>query len=226
MSIFAIADLHLSLSVNKPMDIFNGWDNYVDKIKLNWEKLVKKDDSVVIAGDISWAMALEESLADFEFINNLPGTKYILKGNHDFWWESRTKMENFFKEHNFNTLHIIHNSAAACENIAICGTRGWFYDAENDNKVLLREANRLNTSIIEAEKIGLQPIVFLHYPPLFDTQVCEEIMNVLKQHDIKKCYYGHLHGNAIKKAVIGKHYGIDFRLISCDFIGFTPVVVV
>lgn len=137
-------------------------------------------------------MALKESLADFEFINNLPGTKYILKGNHDFWWESRTKMENFFKEHNFNTLHIIHNSAAACENIAICGTRGWFYDAENDNKVLLREANRLNTSIIEAEKIGLQPIVFLHYPPLFDTQVCEEIMNVLKQHDIKKCYYGHL----------------------------------
>ncbi len=140
MSIFAIADLHLSLSVNKPMDIFNGWDNYVDKIKLNWEKLVKKDDSVVIAGDISWAMALGRSLADFEFINNLPGTKYILKGNHDFWWASRTKMEKFFKEHNLNTLHIIHNSAAACENIAICGTRGWFYDAENDNKVLLREA--------------------------------------------------------------------------------------
>lgn len=228
MALFAIADLHLSLGTDKPMDVFNGWNNYVSRLEKNWRAIVKKDDTVVIAGDISWAMKLEETYNDFAFINNLPGKKLFLKGNHDYWWVTRRKIEEYFAANNFDTLSIIFNSAQAVGEYAVCGTRGWYYDAETDAdmKVLNREVGRLKASIEEALKFKLKPVVFLHYPPVYGDTPCNEILNVLKEYNISKCYYGHIHGgNAAKKAVTGNYDGIDLKLIACDYVNFIPVLV-
>ena len=228
MSLFAIADLHLSLGTDKPMDIFRGWDGYEKRLEENWRKLITHNDTVVIPGDISWAMKLSDTFEDFRFINGLPGRKLFLKGNHDYWWDTRRKMEMYLKENGFDTIEIVFNSAYAAEGYAICGTRGWFYDAETDSdkKVLSREVGRLRTSLNEALKTGLEPVVFLHYPPVFGNQRCDDILNVLKEYEIKKCYYGHLHGiNAARKAVTGDFEGIKFRLISSDYLKFMPELV-
>ena len=226
MSLFAIADLHLSLGTDKPMDIFRGWDNYIERLESNWCAAVSEQDTVVIAGDISWAMRLEECDADFRFIHELPGRKLILKGNHDYWWTTRKKMQEYLDEKGFSSIGILHNSAEAAGNVAVCGTRGWFYDAElsgEDRTVLLREVGRLKLSLDAAEKTGLEPIVFLHYPPLYAQSVCEELMSVLRERGVKRCYYGHIHGGAAKKAVTGLVEGICFSLISCDYLGFMPL---
>ena len=228
MSIFVIGDLHLSFGTDKPMDIFSGWDGYEKKIEQNWRSLVKDTDTVVIAGDISWAMKLQETYEDFSFINSLPGKKLLIKGNHDYWWETRKKMETYFQENHFDTLEIIFNSAKAVEDYAVCGTRGWFYDAENDadKKVLNREVGRLRTSLNEALKTGKTPLVVLHYPPVYGSQRCDEILNVLKEYHIDRCYYGHLHGKQIfRKAVTGEFEGINFHLISGDYLQFIPKLV-
>ena len=228
MSLFAIADLHLSLGTDKPMDIFRGWDGYEKRLEENWRKLITHNDTVVIPGDISWAMKLSDTFEDFRFINGLPGKKLFLKGNHDYWWDTRRKMEMYLKENGFDTIEIVFNSAYAAEGYAICGTRGWFYDAETDSdkKVLNREVGRLRTSLDEALKTGLEPVVFLHYPPVFGNQRCDDILSVLKEYGIKKCYYGHLHGtNAARKAVTGDFEGIKFRLISSDYLKFMPELV-
>ena len=228
MSVFVIADLHLSLGTDKPMDIFRGWDGYEKRLEENWRKLITDNDTVVIPGDISWAMKLSDTFEDFRFINGLPGRKLFLKGNHDYWWDTRRKMEMYLKENGFDTIEIVYNSAYAAEGYAICGTRGWFYDAETDSdkKVLSREVGRLRTSLNEALKTGLEPVVFLHYPPVFGNQRCDDILNVLKEYEIKKCYYGHLHGiNAARKAVTGDFEGIKFRLISSDYLKFMPELV-
>lgn len=228
MSLFAIADLHLSLGVNKPMDVFSGWDNYVERLEKNWRAVVKEEDTVVIAGDISWAMKLEETYKDFTFINNLPGKKLLLKGNHDYWWSTRSKIDLYLKKNNFNTMSVVFNTAEKVGDFTVCGTRGWFYDADTaeDEKVLNREAGRLRTSIQQGKNLGGELVAFLHYPPVYGNICCEEIMNVLKEFNIKKCYYGHIHGgNASKKAVTGEYEGIKFSLIACDYTKFTPVLV-
>lgn len=227
MSLFALADTHLSLGTDKPMDIFRGWDGYVERLKENWEKIVTDEDTVVIAGDISWAMSLEDSYEDLKFINSLPGKKIILKGNHDYWWNTRRKMEAFFEENNFTTLSVLHNSAVEVGDFAVCGSRGWFFDAEKsaDNKVLLREAGRLKTSINLAKETGLEPIVFLHYPPVTEKMVCDEIYNVLVESGIKRCFYGHLHGPAMNRSVNDERDNIKFSLISCDFLKFAPKLI-
>lgn len=228
MALFAIADLHLSLGADKPMDIFPGWDNYIEKIEKNWRAVIKPTDTVVVAGDISWSMSLENAKKDFEFINNLPGKKLIIKGNHDYWWETMKKMNKFIAENGYNTIRILHNAAAAIDdvkNFAVCGTRGWFYDESTDNKVLMREVRRLETSIKEAEKLLLEPIVFLHYPPACNGYCCDEIFNVLKEHKIKRCYFGHLHGKAAETALEGDYNGVMLRLISCDHTNFSPIIV-
>lgn len=227
MAVFAIADPHLSLGCDKPMDIFSGWKDYVGRLERNWRALVDDKDTVVIAGDISWAMKLEETKEDFAFLNNLPGRKLLLKGNHDYWWSTRKKIEDFLSDNGFHTMGIIFNSAVALDTISVCGSRGWFYDAESDadKKVLNREVGRLQTSIAMAETSGLEPVVFLHYPPVYGDEVCEEILSVLKEHKIRRCYYGHIHGAACKKAVTGQFEGIDFQLISCDYTGFRPILV-
>ena len=224
MSLFAIGDPHLSLSVNKPMDIFRGWTDYTDRLAKNWNAVVGEGDSVVLPGDISWAMNFEEAKKDFQFLHSLNGTKYILKGNHDYWWNTMSKMTKFLDENNFDSIKIIHNHAYSVEGFAIGGTRGWFYDdSEGDvNKVILREAGRLRASLKAASELGGEMIAFLHYPPINEVQRCDEILNVLKEFDVKRCYFGHLHGFVAPGCAKIESDGISFNLVSADFLGFTP----
>lgn len=227
MSVFAIADLHLSFGTDKPMDDFSGWSNYVERLTDNWQAVVGEQDTVVIAGDISWGMTLKEAQADFAFLDKLPGNKLLLKGNHDYWWTTRRKMETFFEQCGFHTLRIVHNDAVAVGDIAVCGTRGWFYDVDEDGdanqKILLREAGRLKTSIQAAKATGLEPVVFLHYPPIYADTVCREIFDVLRQEGIRRCYYGHIHGQGIRRASTGVVDGVQLQLISGDSLSFMPM---
>ena len=190
MSLFAIADLHLSLGTDKPMDIFGGWSDYVTKLETNWQNKVRPEDTVVIPGDISWGMNFEQSKKDFEFINKLNGRKIISKGNHDYWWNTKNKMDKFFAENGFDTINILHNNHYSYEGFGICGTRGWISDNGEpaDQKVLAREAGRLALSIESAQKAGLEPVVFLHYPPLFGNSCNYDMLEVLHKYGIKKCF--------------------------------------
>lgn len=224
MSLFVIADLHLSLSVDKPMNIFPGWDNHIQRLQDNWKENISPDDTVVIPGDISWALNFEEARADFDFINRLNGKKIILKGNHDYWWDTMSKMNRFLEDNGFDTISILHNNHFSYGEYGICGTRGWINDNGEpaDAKVLAREAGRLETSIKSALSDGKKPIVFLHYPPIFANDRNRDILAVMHKYEIKKCYYGHLHGNAHRFAVCGETDGIYFQLVSADFVQFCP----
>lgn len=225
MSLFAIADTHLSFGSNKPMDTFEGWQDYTKKLEKNWNSLVTDRDWVIIAGDISWAMNFDELYNDFQYINSLNGKKIILKGNHDYWWNTLSKMNKFIEENNFNTISIMHNNSFEFDGFSVCGSRGWFFDSaeKHDEKVLNREVNRIKASIDSANTD--EKIVFLHYPPVTSNEKCEEILELLKQKGIKKCYYGHLHGVAAKFAIDGNTDGIDFKLISADRLNFIPYLV-
>ncbi len=224
MSIFAIGDLHLSFGCDKPMDIFPGWQNYVAEITKNWKAQVSDSDTVVLAGDSSWGMTLEEAAADFAYIDALPGKKIILKGNHDYWWSSRRKMEAFFENRGLSTLSILHNSfvASSSENIAICGTRGWMLEdsAPRDQKVTAREEGRLRASLEAAKPSGLEPVVFLHYPPVFGGNISGGMLDLLREYGVRRCFYGHLHGAACAQALEGPYLGIKFALISADHLKF------
>ncbi|MDE6591481.1 MAG: metallophosphoesterase [Oscillospiraceae bacterium] len=219
-----MGDLHLPFGVNKPMDIFGGWDNYVERIRENWTNNICEADTVVIPGDISWAMDLEQALPDFRFIEALPGKKIISKGNHDYWWTTLSKINSFFEKYGLESISILHNNHFAYENYGICGTRGWINDSSEpaDAKVLAREAGRLETSVASAEAAGLEPIVFLHYPPIYGNEYNYDILEVMYRHGIKQCFYGHIHGSGHRYAVNGERDGIDFRLISGDYIQFFP----
>lgn len=227
MSLYAIADLHLSLSSGKPMNIFPGWDNHVERLEKNWQATVSPEDTVVVPGDISWAINFDEAKADFDFINRLNGHKVIMKGNHDYWWNSMAKMNRFLDENGFDTITIVHNNYYPYGEYGICGTRGWIKDTEEpaDAKVLAREAGRLEASIKAALADGKKPIVFLHYPPIFANDYNREILDVLFRYDIKNCYYGHLHGNAHRYAVCGEVDGINYQLIAGDFVQFCPKLI-
>lgn len=224
MSIFAIADTHLSFGTDKPMDSFPGWNDYAHRIEKNWNNVVSQNDTVVLAGDISWAMNFEELKADFEFINRLNGEKIILKGNHDYWWNTAAKMNKFIEEQGFDTIKILNNNSYEIEGFSICGSRGWMFgiDDEHTEKVLKREVGRIRMSLDCAKG---EPIVFLHYPPVTTDSICREILDVLKEYGIKRCYYGHLHGMAAKYAVDDVIDGISFKLISCDKLGFVPKLI-
>lgn len=226
MALFVMGDLHLSLSSDKSMDIFGGWENYVERIKENWNREVSPEDTVVVPGDISWAMSLKEAVADFRYIHELPGRKIILKGNHDYWWTTAAKMNNFLAENGFDSIFILHNNHYAYENYGICGTRGWINDDSEpaDAKVLAREAQRLETSIASAESAGLEPLVFLHYPPLYGNEYNPDLLEVMYRHNIKRCWYGHIHGRkGHQNAVNGERDGIVFQLVSADYVQFCPV---
>lgn len=225
MSLFAIADTHLSFGTNKPMDTFEGWQNYTQRLEKNWNNLVDKDDYVIIAGDISWAMNFKELAADFDFINKLNGKKIILKGNHDYWWNTVKKMNEFLFENNFETISFLYNSSVEFDNFSICGSRGWLFDSDEaqDEKVLNREVMRLKMSLDSAK--CEEKIVFLHYPPITTNEKCDEILNLLKDYGIKKCYYGHLHGVAARFAIDDTIDEIDFKLISADRLNFTPYLI-
>lgn len=225
MSLFAIADTHLSFGTDKPMDSFPGWNDYVSRLEKNWNSVVTQQDTTVIAGDISWAMNFEELYNDFDFINRLNGEKIILKGNHDYWWNTFSKMNKFIDQNNFHSIKILHNNAYNVGGVSVCGSRGWMFESEeeHDEKVLNREVNRIKMSIEAAE--SEEKIVFLHYPPLTTNGSCSEILELLKENGIKKCYYGHLHGVAAKIAVDDTIDGIQFKLISCDKLGFLPKLI-
>ena len=227
MSVYAIADLHLSFGVNKPMDIFFGWDNYVQKLESNWKKLVSEEDTVIIPGDISWGINYAEALPDLKWIDAMPGKKILLKGNHDLWWDTMGKNMRLKEENELNTIEFLFNNSFAVENIAVCGTRSWFFDAEKsaDKKVLLREVGRLQRSIDAAVESGKEPVVFLHYPPLSLLEECEEIIECLVKNGMKRCYYGHMHGKAAIAAFNGEKYGIRFKLISADTLGFVSYLI-
>lgn len=225
MSIYVIGDLHLSFNTNKPMDVFGkNWSNYEEKIKNNWIENVKEDDLVVLPGDFSWSMYLEETKKDFEFINDLPGKKLLLKGNHDYWWSTVTSMRKFLKENNFENIDFLYNNSYEFDNHVLVGTRGWsLSDVSEDIRLNKREADRLKLSILDAiNKYGEEKeiIAFMHYPPITKNYMNTEYLRILKQYNIKKCYYGHLHANSIYEAVEGIVDGIDFKLISADALDF------
>jgi len=227
MSLYTIGDLHLSFGCDKPMDIFKGWDDYVQKIQENWQSTVKPEDTVVIVGDISWAMNLDEAKKDFEFIHNLNGTKIILRGNHDYWFVTKTKVDNYLKENGFDTIKILFNNAYEYSKYSICGTRGWVNEKSEqvDKKVLNREAGRLRLSLEAGKKTGKEPIAFLHYPPVYYINECKEILDVLNEYAVKKCYYGHIHGAGFQYAIDGVYKQIKYRLVSCDYTQFRVVKV-
>lgn len=227
MSLYAIADLHLSFSdPKKSMDIFRGWEGYTQRLQKNWCDIVDENDIVVAAGDISWAMRLDDAERDFEFLDSLPGTKIILKGNHDYWWATRAKMEKFISDRGFDTIKILHNNHFDYDDkISLCGTRGWIYmpGEESDEKVQAREAARLEASLKPAAESGREPIVFLHYPPVYADNINEDIMNVLYKYNIKRCFYGHIHGSSgHRNAFQGDFNGIKMTMVSSDYLQFFP----
>jgi len=225
MALFALGDTHLSLGTDKPMDVFRGWQNYLERLEKHWRSVVSDDDTVVLCGDISWAMKLENTKEDFAFLDGLPGKKIIIKGNHDYWWMTKRKMDNFLEEQNFSTLSILFNNCFVYGDYVLCGTRGWSYDCpQSEQLVLLREAGRLRMSLAEGSKTGLEPIVFLHFPPLYSDYRCDEIMAVLHEFGVKRCVYGHLHGASHQKASIGRFEGIDMKLVAADYCDFMPVL--
>ena len=226
MSVFVIGDLHLSLGTDKPMDVFRGWENYVDRLTENWNRVVSHEDTVIIPGDISWAMKLEHTEADFRYINDsLHGNKILLKGNHDYWWATLGKMNRYLDEKGFSRIRILFNNAFLEEGICVVGTRGWINDGTDpfDAKVLAREEGRLRMSCEAGKKLGSEMIAFIHYPPLYNGERNESILGVIREYGIKRCYYGHIHGRASHaKAFIGEYEGTEYRMVSADYIGFMP----
>lgn len=229
MSIYTIGDLHLSFKENKPMDIFgDNWENHEEKIKEDWIKKVKEEDLVVLPGDFSWAMYLSRTDEDFRYLNQLPGKKLLLKGNHDYWWTTLKSMRNFIEENNFENIDFIYNNSYEYEDTVIIGTRGWsLTDDSEDKKMIKREAIRLELSIQDAlNKYGddKEIMAFMHYPPISKTNLdkneANEFIRIMQKYDIKQCYYGHLHGNSIEEAIEGKHFGIEFKLVSADGLDF------
>lgn len=229
MSIYVIGDLHLSFSVDKPMDIFGyNWENHAEKIKENWNQKVNNNDTVILPGDFSWATYLEETYKDFEFLNSLPGKKIISKGNHDYWWTTVTSMKKFLKENKFENIDFLYNSSFFIEDKIIVGTRGWIntWKSQENYKILKRENERLKISINKGiQEFGndKEIIAFIHYPPFYKEPIIPEeidFIKTLKNNNITKCYYAHLHGDSHKDAIEGYINGIDYKLVSSDYLKF------
>ena len=234
MSLYVIGDLHLAFNEDKPMNIFgDNWQNHEEKIKQDWNQKVTEEDTVILVGDFSWSMHLEDTKKDFEYLNSLPGKKILLKGNHDYWWTTVKSMKDFLKENNFTNIDFLHNNFFEIEDKIICGTRGWalnLEETENSKKIIKRECERLKLSINDGiKKYGnnKEIIVFMHYPPIINTNILKNestpFIDIMKDFNIRKCYYGHLHGESIKEAVEGNVYGIDLKLVSADGVNFKLV---
>jgi uncharacterized protein len=229
MAIYAISDLHLALSIDKPMDIFgNRWTNYMDRIKSEWLQTVGEEDWVILPGDISWATYLEQAVADFRYIDSLPGRKIISKGNHDYWWTTHSKLEKFLEENALTTIRFMHNNSFRLGHSIICGTRGWDYPGEEgsaeDQKIYKRELQRLELSLKSVEREpGDELLVALHYPPFSAKREPGEFVNIMSRYGVKQCIYGHLHGEGFRNAVEGEINGIRFYLVSSDYLYFKPL---
>ena len=223
MALYAIGDTHLSFSSNKPMDVFGSlWTDYVEKLRLGFEQ-VQPEDTVVLCGDLSWGMSLPEAKEDFAFLNALPGKKLLMKGNHDYWWTTANKMQRFFEENGFDTFSLLHNNCHFYGDVALCGTRGWFYEedrGEHSAKIFNRELMRLEASL----KAGgdKEKICFLHYPPIYHGYQCKEIIEMLERYGVSRCYYGHLHGGSHRFAVTGMQGNVEYQLVSADYLRFCP----
>ena len=226
MAIYAIGDLHLSLNREKPMNIFgDNWENHEEKIKENWIKEVKNEDLVLMPGDFSWEMHLKDMYNDFKYLNELPGKKILLKGNHDYWWTTIAKMRGFIEENNFNNIEFLYNNSYEYADKIIVGTRGWaLNDTENGNKMNHREEERLKLSIQDGLKKGenKEMICMMHYPPIKKAGdiVSSNYIEILKENKVKTCIYGHLHGKAHEEAFEGEYEGIYFKLVSADYLDF------
>ena len=226
--LYTIGDLHLSLGCDKPMDIFAGWSNYLERLEANWNSKITADDTVVLLGDHSWALKLEESFKDLEYIiSRLNGKKIFVKGNHDLWWSTMNKLNSFVKSNGFDNISFLFNNAFLAEGVSICGTRGWIRENGEapDQKVLLREAGRLEASLKEGVRLGGELIAFIHYPPIYRAEENVYLTDVLQRYGVKRCYYAHLHGASIKGALNGVRNGIEYRLVSADGVGFDPVLI-
>lgn len=224
MALYVLGDPHLSFRAHKPMDVFGGaWDGYVDKLRAGLSVL-REEDTIVLAGDISWGMSLEEAEEDFAFLNSFPGRKLILKGNHDYWWTTANKTYQFWAERGFTTLNLLHNNCYEYGEYALCGTRGWFWEEDqngHNQKVFNRELLRLEASLKAA---GERPrLAFLHYPPLYQGYRCQEILDLLERYQVKACYYGHLHGGSHRLALEGVHGTVEYHLVAGDYLGFRPL---
>lgn len=224
MALYAIGDTHLSFGADKPMDVFGGnWSGYVDKLRAGFAS-VTEEDTTVLCGDLSWGISLEEAEEDFAFLHReLPGRKIILKGNHDYWWNTAAKMNRFFAEKGFDSFQILHNNCCEYGEYALCGTRGWFYEEDqggHNEKVFLREVIRLETSLKAAG--DRKKLCFLHYPPLYQGYRCPEILDLLERYGVEQCFYGHLHGGSHRLAIEGRQGSVDYHLISADYIQFQP----
>lgn len=233
MSVFTIADLHLSYSSNKPMDIFGPrWENHAERLRENWQNTVKPEDTVIIAGDISWGMRVEDALADLKFIEELNGKKIIAKGNHDFWWQTMKKLYEFRDSIGAASIDFLFNNAYVVEDYIICGTRGWFPETNyspDDEKIVNRESARLRTSILaglelKKENPNREILVFLHYPPAYGGVRCERICEVLHEYGIKRVFYGHLHG-AQKSRIVHQIAGANLALVAADWLDFKPLLI-
>lgn len=228
MALYAIGDLHLCLGAAKPMDIFGGaWVGYMDKLQEGL-RVIKPEDTTVLLGDLSWALELSQAKADFAWIDSIPGRKIILKGNHDYWWSTASKFYRFCEENGFENQLILNNNHYEYDGWAICGTRGWFFEEErcgqHDEKVFKRELIRLETSLRSAG--DLPKMVFLHYPPKYKGYVCKEIIDLLERYEVRRCFYGHLHGPSHGLAAEGLWNGVEYRLAAADYLNFKPLCVI
>lgn len=228
MALYAIGDLHLCLGAPKPMDIFGGaWVGYMEKLREGLS-IIGPEDTTVLLGDLSWALDLEGAKEDFSWINQIPGKKIILKGNHDYWWSTATKFYKFCDKNGFSDMMVLNNNCFEYGDVAICGTRGWFFEEErsdgHDEKVFKRELLRLETSLKSAG--DKEKLVFLHYPPRYKGYTCPEILELLEKYQVRRCFYGHLHGPSHKLAMEGLWDGVEFRLVSADYLNFKPFCVI
>lgn len=226
MALYAIGDLHLSFGADKPMDVFGPlWAGYIDRLREGLS-VIKPEDTTVLPGDLSWAMGIENAAEDFAFISAIPGRKIILKGNHDYWWTTAAKFNHFCQAHGFENMYVLNNNCFTYEDLALCGTRGWFFEEDrhtgHDEKVFLRELGRLETSLKAAG--DREKICFLHYPPLYRGYRCEPIIELMKAYGVKECIYGHLHSDSHKLAITGTVEGINYRLVAADYTGFCPIL--
>lgn len=237
MSLYTMADLHLSTfdKTNKSMEIFGkSWADYMLRIKTNWQHLITDDDTVIIPGDVSWALSLAEAESDFKFLDSLPGKKIIGKGNHDYWWSTMRKHEAFFEKCGIKSISFLFNNAHEDEKYIIAGTRGWYNDEDAANapdnadflKLTNRENLRLRASLTEAKRLQEKSpekeiIVFMHFPPFWNGKASDGLIDALKAYGVKRVYFGHIHGNyTVPPSFV--YEGIEMHIISADYLKFTP----
>lgn len=231
MALYTISDLHLPLGVNKPMDIFGRtWANYVSRLEENWQNIVGEEDTVVLGGDFSWATYIEQAEADFDFLHRLNGKKILIKGNHDYWWTTMSKLNQYVKARGYDDIGFLHNNYFMYNNKAICGSRGWgipqLAHSEEDKRIYARELGRIEASINAAKTENPDEIImFLHYPPLLRDYRYTPMTELLRKCGVQRCYYGHIHKNGAENAVAGEWRGVYYTLCACDHLGFLPILV-